>query len=59
MYSSGRVSDTVMGTKAHLLKITVSYNRLVARCLMFGESYKMKNQSDQLNNEITIDSLVI
>ena len=41
-----------MGTKADLLKITVS-NRLV------GESYKMKYQSDQLNNEITIDSLVV
>lgn len=48
-----------MGTKADLLKITVSYNRLVARYLMFGESYKMEYQSDQLNNEITIDSLVI
>ena len=59
MYKSGRVSDTTMGPKADLLKITVSYNRLVARCLMFGESYKMEYQSDQLNNEITIDSLVI
>ena len=48
-----------MATKADLLKITVSYNGLVARCLMFGESYKMEYQSDQLNNEITIDSLVI
>ena len=60
MYTSRVESVTPQWVKSGLTEaITVSYNRLVARSLKFGELYKMEYQSDQLNNEITIDSLVI